>query len=135
MTPTHAGAVVYRSTGSSPELLLVTSKSRPEQWVLPKGHIEPGEAPERAAVREVAEETGTFGIIEAYIDDVSIVVNAKPITIRYYLIHAEQIGNSPEGRSTGWFPLDAALARASFDETRRTLSQAIRIIEARRGDH
>ena len=28
------------------------------EWCLPKGHIERGETPERAAVREVAEETG-----------------------------------------------------------------------------
>jgi mutator protein MutT len=28
------------------------------EWCLPKGHLEPGETPELAAVREVAEETG-----------------------------------------------------------------------------
>src|SRR5690606_14946204 len=28
------------------------------EWCLPKGHIERGETPEQAAVREVAEETG-----------------------------------------------------------------------------
>lgn len=27
-------------------------------WTFPKGHLEPGETPEQAAVREVAEETG-----------------------------------------------------------------------------
>jgi 8-oxo-dGTP pyrophosphatase MutT (NUDIX family) len=29
-----------------------------EVWTFPKGHIEPGETPEAAAVREVTEETG-----------------------------------------------------------------------------
>lgn len=28
------------------------------RWSLPKGHVEPGESPEAAAVREVGEETG-----------------------------------------------------------------------------
>lgn len=34
-------------------------------WSLPKGHIEAGETPERAAMREVAEETGIHGHIVA----------------------------------------------------------------------
>lgn len=28
------------------------------EWIMPKGHIEPGETPEQAALREVREETG-----------------------------------------------------------------------------
>jgi 8-oxo-dGTP pyrophosphatase MutT (NUDIX family) len=37
---------------------IVALQGRGGQWVLPKGHVEPGETPERAAVREVREETG-----------------------------------------------------------------------------
>ena len=33
-------------------------------WSLPKGHIEPGETPEQAAIREVMEETGIESAIE-----------------------------------------------------------------------
>ena len=32
-------------------------------WSLPKGHVEAGESPEQAAVREVEEETGIRGRI------------------------------------------------------------------------
>ena len=31
------------------------------EWCLPKGHLEDGETPEQAAVREIAEETGIQG--------------------------------------------------------------------------
>ncbi|WP_088287550.1 NUDIX hydrolase [Kineosporia sp. A_224] len=31
------------------------------EWCLPKGHLEDGETPEQAAVREIAEETGIHG--------------------------------------------------------------------------
>ena len=54
----HAGGIVFRVIGDVPEFLIVTSRSNPEHWVLPKGHIEPGESPRSAAVREVLEETG-----------------------------------------------------------------------------
>ena len=39
-------------------------------WVLPKGHIEIGETPEIAAIREVEEETGIRAAIEKYIGHV-----------------------------------------------------------------
>ncbi len=40
-------------------------------WSLPKGHIEEGETPEQAAIREVAEETGIVkGIVQA--EDVEV---------------------------------------------------------------
>lgn len=39
-------------------------------WVLPKGHIEEGETPEIAAMREVREETGISGEIHQYIGHV-----------------------------------------------------------------
>jgi len=38
-------------------MLLVRAK-RTHDWILPKGHIEPGETPEETATREVREEAG-----------------------------------------------------------------------------
>lgn len=42
-------------------MLLVTSSSRPEQWIVPGGGIEPEEDPSATAVREVVEEAGVVG--------------------------------------------------------------------------
>jgi len=52
---TSAGGVVFRR-GAEPQVLLIRDPY--ENWGLPKGHVEGGETPEQAAVREVAEETG-----------------------------------------------------------------------------
>ena len=57
-----AGGLVIDSTGTKG--LLIGRRDLKEQsrerllWSLPKGHIEEGETPEQAAVREVQEETG-----------------------------------------------------------------------------
>ncbi len=39
-------------------LILMLNLTGSKIWTFPKGHIEPGETPEAAALREVAEETG-----------------------------------------------------------------------------
>jgi len=62
VTPyTHAGVVAYRTDGGEPRFLVVTARKNPGEWVLPKGHVEPGERPEEAALREAREEAGVVG--------------------------------------------------------------------------
>jgi len=51
-----AGGVV--SEGGKVLLIRVRNLEGAEVWTFPKGHLEAGETPEAAAVREVAEETG-----------------------------------------------------------------------------
>ncbi len=54
-----AGAVVFRRGPEGVRILLI--RDRFGRWSLPKGHIEEGETPREAAVREVEEETGVRG--------------------------------------------------------------------------
>ncbi len=56
-----AGCVVTRSRGGTTEILLVHPRGatfRKPLFGIPKGHVEPGEQPAEAAVRETKEETG-----------------------------------------------------------------------------
>lgn len=56
-----AGTLLYRPSGDGCEVLLVHPSgnyNRRAPWSIPKGLIEAGEWPERAARRETAEETG-----------------------------------------------------------------------------
>lgn len=60
MQPPNRASIVDVRVGDA-QLLLRRSfsdPSRPGEWDHPGGHIEPGESPEEAAVREVFEETG-----------------------------------------------------------------------------
>src|SRR5688500_17848393 len=51
-----AGGVVVRAHDGVPHVLLIRDPY--QNWGLPKGHLEPGEDSQSAAVREVREETG-----------------------------------------------------------------------------
>jgi predicted NUDIX family NTP pyrophosphohydrolase len=64
--PRSAGILLFRQGNGETEVLLVKPggpywKSKDAgAWMIPKGMIEPGEAPAEAALREFAEETGTI---------------------------------------------------------------------------
>jgi 8-oxo-dGTP pyrophosphatase MutT (NUDIX family) len=59
-SPSHAGGVVFRTFRDKTQYLLVEAKDDPDQWVLPKGHIEEREDYRETAAREVREETGVW---------------------------------------------------------------------------
>jgi 8-oxo-dGTP pyrophosphatase MutT (NUDIX family) len=48
--------VVFKLSGSQPVFCLILDRFG--RWTCPKGHVEPGESPVQAALREVREEVG-----------------------------------------------------------------------------
>jgi 8-oxo-dGTP pyrophosphatase MutT (NUDIX family) len=60
-TETSAGGVVVRLDHGRPLFLLIRDSYR--NWGFPKGHLEEAENPERAALREVGEETGLTDLV------------------------------------------------------------------------
>ena len=63
--PLSAGILLFRQRGDRIEVLLIKPgwpfwrNKDAGAWMIPKGMVEPGEAPAEAALREFAEETGT----------------------------------------------------------------------------
>ena len=53
-----AGGIVCRSGSRGVTEVAVVHRPVQDDWTLPKGKLDPGETPEQAALREVAEETG-----------------------------------------------------------------------------
>ncbi len=58
--PTHAGGLVYKKSTDKTLFLFVNALKNPNEWVLPKGHIEAEENWKETAVREIWEETGVW---------------------------------------------------------------------------
>lgn len=62
-TEVSAGAALLRGSASDTEFLVI--KVRASGYELPKGHLELDETPEKAAARELKEETGLVSTLEA----------------------------------------------------------------------
>lgn len=56
----QSAAAVFRGSGDTRELLLITSRDT-GRWIVPKGWIEDGENGAEAAIRETWEEAGLIG--------------------------------------------------------------------------
>lgn len=60
----QSAALPVIGQGADLRVMLITSRDT-KRWVLPKGWIEPSEAPHRSAAREAFEEAGLIGECEA----------------------------------------------------------------------
>ena len=120
----HAGGVVSRIMGGDRQYLLVEARRSPGEWVLPKGHIEPGETAEAAAIREVEEEAGVRAEVVAPAGDSEYVVNGKIVRVVFFLMKYVKEVDRQEDRSQTWRRCEDAIQLLTFDDTRRILMQA-----------
>jgi 8-oxo-dGTP pyrophosphatase MutT (NUDIX family) len=93
--PDNRAAIVDVRLGPAQLLLRrsFTDPNRPGEWDSPGGHIEPGETPEQAAVREVQEETG-LRIRESDLKFVRKVVKPKGV----YWFYRADLPETASGR-------------------------------------
>ncbi|MEI7644889.1 MAG: NUDIX domain-containing protein [Chloroflexales bacterium] len=112
------GGVIYRiEEQNTPEILII--KKRNGFWTLPKGRIEPGESEEDALHREIAEETGLSGMIEATGASFTYPIMKGGVEytkqVRYYLVRALSmdlyLSNAEKIEHARWCILPAAMRR------------------------
>ncbi|HSS20027.1 MAG TPA: NUDIX domain-containing protein [Pyrinomonadaceae bacterium] len=117
---THAGGVVFRRQDES-TLYLVVSSSDKQNWVLPKGHIDPGESAETAALREVTEEAGVIGELLQPLSTRTLIKFGKSCLVQYFLIREVSSTKATEGRTLRWEHERAALQLLTFAEAKAAL--------------
>ncbi|MFZ1983759.1 MAG: NUDIX domain-containing protein [Desulfatitalea sp.] len=122
MTPTHAGTVVFQETATQP-LFLVISSSNGLHWVLPNGHIDPGESAESAALRELREEAGIRGESIQALGVQHYRKLQHEAVAQYFLVRALETVAADEQRVLRWEDERAALDLLSFQQTRAALRQ------------
>jgi 8-oxo-dGTP pyrophosphatase MutT (NUDIX family) len=121
---THAGAVVFRRRNDQVRYLVVSS-SDGLNWVLPKGHIDPGETPEIAALRELEEEAGVVGEIVVPLSVRDFIKGGKEAAVMFFLVRELGATDSIEGRTVRWEEQEAALRLLTFAEAREALSEGV----------
>ncbi len=104
------------------------------EWCLPKGHLESGETPEQAAVREIAEETGIEGRVLTALGTIDFWFAAEGRRVHklvhHYLLEATggllSIEGDPdhEAIEAAWVPLDELSTRLAFPNERRIAQEA-----------
>lgn len=104
-------------------------------WSLPKGHIEAGETPAQAAVREVAEETGILGQVIAPLGTIDFwfVAEGRRVhkTVEHFLKNAvggELSDEDAEVVAVEWVPLGDLAGRLAYADERRIAGDAIRLL-------
>jgi 8-oxo-dGTP pyrophosphatase MutT (NUDIX family) len=126
--PTHAGGVVVRQNDMGEQsVLFVRAKGTTDQWVLPKGHIERGEPAERAAVREVREESGEWARVIESLGVARVPAARGPgrATHFFLMVREARAGKAEEHRDPEWVGLDAAVDRATFADQREVVRSAL----------
>ncbi|OGL25946.1 hypothetical protein A3E49_01780 [Candidatus Saccharibacteria bacterium RIFCSPHIGHO2_12_FULL_49_19] len=133
-----AGGIVFRYAADNKtiEMLLIgDSKGR---WTIPKGHIEEGETPRRAAEREIREETG---LAEMKVMDWLGKINFRYrrndslvlMTTEIFLIEAlgETDGLKPEKwmTSLAWLEANDALEKIEYDDIGKLILLSLKKIK------
>lgn len=109
-----SGCVVYRRAAKGKlEILLVTAGNNRNEWVLPKGGIEPGMMAEDSAAKEVYEEAGVLGEIEVAIGDYRFLkpsIGQIQMVRMFSMVYTGDADDWPEHdkRKRAWFPAKEA---------------------------
>ena len=134
---TSAGGVVYRLADGRPLYLLIRDSYR--NWGFPKGHLESGEAPDAAALREVRVETGLASLdLRGAITTIDWYFRFRGRLIHkvchFFLMETEDEATSPqvaEGiTACRWAAFEEAIEVISYANAREVLRRANEMVVA-----
>lgn len=117
-----AGGIVIRTTAQGTLETVLVQHTGHKGWGFPKGHLDPGELPKAAAIREVEEETGACGEILASLPSTEYsFVNEKGKKINkivyWYLMNYTGEGNQTHAHEIAgllWVPLQEVRGYLKF---------------------
>ncbi len=132
-----AGVVLVRRMRGRWWFVAVRPQGKREgTWALPKGLVDPGEAPAETALREGFEETGVEGRLGAKLGDVRYVYtwDGERVfkVVSFFLAHARRgrVGALPPGMDVEiaevrWLPLDQGATLLAYRGERDMAAKAV----------
>jgi diadenosine hexaphosphate hydrolase (ATP-forming) len=113
------------------EVLLIRYPGKRGAWDFPKGHIDPGETVETAAVREVLEEGGVNAEIARELTPTEYInPRGESRRVFWYLMRTSAETTTPEpGFKAGFYSLEDALRKLAHEQNRALLLEAMRMLE------
>jgi 8-oxo-dGTP pyrophosphatase MutT (NUDIX family) len=122
-----AGGLLWRDTPAGPRLAVI-HRTRRDDWSLPKGRLDAGERWDRAACREVEEETGCEVSLGAFAGAKLYVDRPQPKLVLYWHMAIVRLGpleSHDEVDEVAWLTRREALARLDHGSDRRLLLRAM----------
>jgi len=132
-----AGGVVVRPASNGAHEVCLVSDGH--YWGLPKGNVEPGETPDRTALREIAEETGLPGdqleLLAALPSSEYVYRRSGRLIfkrVHFFLVSAppgvDLVPQPGELDDAAWLSFEEARARASFPDTVTAIETAEKLL-------
>jgi len=135
-----AGGLIWRRRDGKIDVVLVRPVGK-QTWVLPKGHLEPGEGTIEAAAREASEESGLQVVAGEALGEVSYVYSWRERPddssikifkrVHFYLMKCtggDTSKHDGEIDEVAWLVIDDAIDRASHKSERDLIVKARAIL-------
>ena len=127
-----AGIIVFRRIGGKISYLLLHYATKSSHWDFPKGHVEKGETPRKAALREVKEETGIkdLQLLDGFEAEIAYYYQKdaqqffKEVVFFLGETKTEQVKLSKEHVGFRWAAYSTAMKQLTYDKARMELQKA-----------
>lgn len=106
---------------------------RPAVWVLPKGHVEPGESIGSAARREALEEAGAVCSSLRFAGSTAFEVKGERVVCAFFAATLDRLVAPLEERARAWLSLDELESAMPYEDTLRLVRQVTDGADAGRG--
>lgn len=138
-TKVAAGGIVVRKDDAGALRIVLVQHAEHKGWGFPKGHLDPGEEPRDAALREVEEETGAQGVIIQGLPVTRYRFTSRKgnlilKTVYWYLMRYTGEGmqtHAHEIEAMEWCGLGSISDRLRFDLDRELFEHTLQVIQGR----